>query len=100
MDVKRKLSPISEAMKYSIGVVGLQQRKTPKSQQRTVKASSVRFDEGKNWMVGKKPCARDGQIAVVYQDYMLIFGGDRHMMSFHDVYYFRMDEALRVMNDT
>jgi hypothetical protein len=42
-------------------------------------------------MLGKKPCARDGQTAVVYENSLLIFGGDRHMMSFHDVYFFRMD---------
>jgi hypothetical protein len=26
---------------------------------------------------------------------MVIFGGDRHMMSFNDVYLFRMDKALK-----
>ncbi len=55
----------------------------------------IRYDSKRNFLIGKKPCARDGQTASVYCDYMVIFGGDRHMMSFNEVYLFRMDKALK-----
>lgn len=35
---------------------------------------------------GKRPCARDGHITVIMGDEILIFGGDRHQMSFNDIY--------------
>lgn len=38
-----KLSPVSEAMKYSLGVVGVN-KSTPKSHRRVVKVPMVRFD--------------------------------------------------------
>ena len=37
-------------------------------------------------MIGKKPCARDGHCAVIIANELVIFGGDRHQMSFNDIY--------------
>lgn len=34
----------------------------------------------------KKPCARDGHSACLYNDHLIIFGGDRHMMGFNDMF--------------
>lgn len=90
-EAPRRLSPVSEAMKYSIAVVGVQRRRP----QRALRAPPVVYSQEKNCLVGKRPCARDGQAAVLYQNCMLIFGGDRHMMTFHDVYFLELDEVLR-----
>lgn len=45
-----------------------------------------------NLIVGRKPCARDGHNTVVYGPALIIFGGDRHQMSFNDIY--RLDMNL------
>jgi len=34
----------------------------------------------------KRPCARDGHSASLNGDKMIIFGGDRHLMSFNDLF--------------
>lgn len=39
-----------------------------------------------NIVVDKKPCARDGHCAVLLGSTLVIFGGDRHQMSFNDIY--------------
>lgn len=39
-----------------------------------------------NIVIGKKPCARDGHCSVMIGDELIIFGGDRHQMSFNDIY--------------
>ncbi len=45
-------------------------------------------------MIGKKPCARDGHAGLVFEDSIVIIGGDRHMMSFNDAYLFKMDKGI------
>jgi len=44
------------------------------------------YDESHRFIIGKKPCARDGQTVSVWQNKLYIFGGDRHLMSFNDLY--------------
>ena len=44
------------------------------------------YDESGRFIIGKKPCARDGHTLNVLKDKMYIFGGDRHLMSFNDLY--------------
>ena len=39
-----------------------------------------------NLIIGKKPCARDGHCSVVIKDELIVFGGDRHQMSFNDIH--------------
>jgi len=39
---------------------------------------------------GKRPAARDGHTGIVFQDYLIIFGGDRHHMPFNDSYVFNL----------
>jgi len=39
-------------------------------------------------LIGHKPCARDGHAALLFDNNnkMIVFGGDRHKMSFNDIY--------------
>lgn len=39
-----------------------------------------------NSIIGKKPCARDGHATIVVDHLLIIFGGDRHQMSFNDIH--------------
>lgn len=43
---------------------------------------------------GRKPCARDGHTSVSFGSKMLIFGGDRHKMSFNDLYMLNMKQMI------
>ena len=52
----------------------------------TVSKFSMPLTDSSTTKQGKKPCARDGHQACVYNNYMLIFGGDRHNMSFNNVF--------------
>lgn len=40
----------------------------------------------KNSISGKRPCARDGHSTILVNDTLVIFGGDRHQMSFNDIH--------------
>lgn len=40
----------------------------------------------KNSIIGKRPCARDGHSTIVINNMMVVFGGDRHQMSFNDIH--------------
>ena len=37
-------------------------------------------------MRGKRPAARDGHTGYVFENHMVVFGGDRHHMPFNDTY--------------
>ena len=39
---------------------------------------------------GKRPAARDGHTGIIFQDNLLVFGGDRHHMPFNDSYVFNL----------
>jgi len=42
---------------------------------------------------GAKPTARDGHISIVdSKGYMYVFGGDRHLMPFNDLYMIKLEE--------
>ena len=49
--------------------------------------------EIRNKISGKKPCARDGHSAVIHKGHIIIFGGDRHRMSFNDMFIFNLEYA-------
>lgn len=55
----------------------------------------IMFDETHRFIVGKKPCARDGQTLSVCGSKMYIFGGDRHLMCFNDLYAFDLEKGLK-----
>lgn len=43
-------------------------------------------------IAGRVPCARDGHTALNYNGKMVVFGGDRHKISFGDIHYFLMNQ--------
>ena len=95
----RASSPTTEAMKSSLQRIGGQKQKST-----LVKANnsslSLEMEEGRpmvqynnetGLLMGKKPCARDGQACCLVEGKLLVFGGDRHLMSFADLYLFNLD---------
>lgn len=52
------------------------------------------YDDSHRFIIGKKPCARDGQSLVVLGSKMYILGGDRHLMAFNDLYSFDLEKGL------
>lgn len=89
-------SPTTEAMKNSIMAIKFD----PKFFNSEVKAkynkehSSMLINAGSNTIKGKKACARDGCSGSMYQDKLVIFGGDRHLMAFHDLYFLNVKQIL------
>lgn len=55
----------------------------------------IMYDDSHRYIIGKKPCARDGQSVSVYKDCMYIFGGDRHLMAFNDLYSFDLVKGIQ-----
>lgn len=48
-----------------------------------------------HFVPGKKPCARDGHNAVLLDKEIIFFGGDRHHMSFNDIYVLHLDAVIK-----
>ena len=48
---------------------------------------------------GKRPAARDGHTGVIFQDHLVVFGGDRHHMPFNDSYVFNLANELGQMQN-
>ena len=95
-----KLETSSQAMKNSLDVIGNPDPKTRVPDGRLTdfgKESHSKFlsplSNNSNLIVGKKPCARDGHCAVILNNDLVIFGGDRHQMSFNDIYKLNMEMA-------
>ena len=88
-----KLETSSQAMKNSLDVIGNPDPKIKVSEEKLTdfgKESVSKFMEplqnNSNIMIGKKPCARDGHCSVMIGEELVIFGGDRHQMSFNDIH--------------
>jgi len=60
--------------------------------------SQIRFfqDDQSNIskLTGIRPCARDGHTANIFKDRLIIFGGDRHKMTFQDIYIYNLMTLL------
>ena len=104
-DMRKELvihSPTTEAMKNSINTIKIELKVDLKSSLvEKMKSNNnnnmmlINPNEKKvNLIKGKKPCARDGCSANVYKDKIVIFGGDRHMMTFHDMFFLNLKLAL------
>lgn len=52
------------------------------------------YDPTNRYIIGKKPCARDAHTCLLHNNKMLIFGGDRHLMCFSDLYYFDLKKGI------
>ena len=57
--------------------------------------SIINFVPPNGKIAGHRPCARDGHSASIYKGKIIIFGGDRHKMSFNDIYLFNLDKAIK-----
>lgn len=90
---KRKHSPTSEALIFSLNTMGEQ----PRGDISNANLPKVIYDSEKGHVIGKKPCARDGHAALLHEDSMIILGGDRHMVSFNDAYIFKLDKGVNLL---
>lgn len=95
------LETSSQAMKNSLDVIGNPDPKMKQEDRLTDfgKESHSKFLEplhnNSNIVVGKKPCARDGHVSVIIDDELIIFGGDRHQMSFNDIFKLNLKLATK-----
>ena len=86
----RAMTPITEIMEKS--TLNLLQDKS------TTKIIES-FDPNKTIIENpKKICARDGHSACIYNNNLIIFGGDRHQMAFNDLYTISMDIWEKIKN--
>lgn len=46
-------------------------------------------------IAGRRPAARDGHSSLIFKDFLVIFGGDRHHMPFNDIYYLDLAKELQ-----
>ena len=95
-----KLETSSQAMKNSLDVIGNPDPKMKIPEGRITdfgKESVSKFLEplanNSNLIIGKKPCARDGHNCAVLNNELIIFGGDRHQMSFNDIFKLNLELA-------
>ena len=96
------LETSSQAMKISLDVIGNPDPKMKTPEDRITdfgKVSVSKFlgplKNHTNVIMGKKPCARDGHCSVVMGGELIICGGDRHQMSFNDIYKLDLSKASK-----
>ena len=86
-------SPTTETMKKSINSLNLN---TKNHQEK--KENIFLKDGGGNHpgfvLKDRKPCARDGCSANLYNNKLIIFGGDRHNMTFKDMYWLDLEKII------
>lgn len=93
------LSPTTEAMKNSIVATktelkyGNSTHNSNNSMNGSKNGKKLLISEEKKFSLirGKKPCARDGASGNIYNNKLLLFGGDRHLMTFHDLFFLNLD---------
>ena len=85
----RSLSPTTESMLKTLETIGNQESTKKELKQ------EIMYDDTHRFIIGKKPCARDGQSVSLYNNKMYIFGGDRHLMAFNDLYSFDLEKGLK-----
>ena len=49
-------------------------------------------------MKGRRPAARDGHTGMVFENHMIVFGGDRHHMPFNDCYVLDLQTEIQNLN--
>lgn len=84
------LSPTTETMKKSINSLGLHLD----SQNQHEKKEIIRdiMNNSNLTVKDKKPCARDGCSGNLLENKLILFGGDRHNMTFKDLYILDLDK--------
>ena len=48
--------------------------------------NTSKFDFKTNRIIGRRPGGRDGHSAINFQGSLIIFGGDRHLMAYNDLF--------------
>lgn len=97
-------SPTTEAMKNSINAIKIEIKTAghaffSSKNNNNNKEIFVNINEKKiNLIKGKKPCARDGFSMIKYKEKAVIFGGDRHLMAFHDMFFLNLKMAIEEIN--
>lgn len=96
------LETSSQAMKISLDVIGNPDPKMKVQEDKLTdfgKESVSKFLEplhnNSNIVIGKKPCARDGHCSIIIGEELVLFGGDRHQMSFNDIYKLNLKLAIK-----
>jgi hypothetical protein len=94
------VSPTTEAMKNSINTIKIDGKIEYKNLFDKIKnKDNLRAEEKKSNLIReKKACARDGCSGVLYGDKIVYFGGDRHKMTFHDMYFFNLKDIDSDLN--
>ncbi|EGR29859.1 kelch motif family protein, putative [Ichthyophthirius multifiliis] len=110
LSLYRDLSPTSEAIKNTLNGFFIFQQKNiyiqlvignpSKNINQFAKSKVCKFNQPlkdqTNLIVGKKPCARDGHKCDFYgKDKLIVFGGDRHKMSFNDIHILDLNLLLQ-----
>jgi len=88
-------SPTTETMKKSINSLNLNFK--GQAHERKDYSFIYNKDQGINMnfiMKERKPCARDGFSANIYTNKLVIFGGDRHNMTFKDCYWLELEKIV------
>ena len=50
-------------------------------------------------MKGRRPPARDGHTGIVFENHMVVFGGDRHHMPFNDLFALDLESEFEKRTD-
>eukprot|EP00919_Chromeraceae_sp_WS-2016_P057542 GHVR01136396.1.p1 GENE.GHVR01136396.1~~GHVR01136396.1.p1 ORF type:complete len:163 (-),score=7.41 GHVR01136396.1:471-959(-) len=94
----------SQAMKNSLDIIGDPNPKRNGSIDKikdfgkpTISKFLEPLTNNSNLIMGKRPCARDGHCSAIIKDELIIFGGDRHQMSFNDIYKLNLQMADKLM---
>ncbi|EGR29299.1 kelch motif family protein, putative [Ichthyophthirius multifiliis] len=93
----RNNSPTTETMKNSIVSVGNpigKNKNSLKIQDQSKTNIQQQFDFKQNKVMGRRPCARDGHSAIICDNQCFIFGGDRHLMAYNDIYIVDLDKII------
>lgn len=84
-------SPTTEAMKNSIIAI---KGETKINAMKEIYQNNIVVNGNSNTIKGKKPCARDGCTGNLFNGKLVIFGGDRHLMAFHDLYFLNIKHLI------
>lgn len=92
-------SPTSEAMKNALITIGNPMPELKVKKGKTTDFGRITYSKFlepikayAHLKIGKKPCARDGHNAIVDGNKLVVFGGDRHKMSFNDLFMLSLDK--------
>ena len=95
-------TPTTESMRKSIMGLGFHNDKNldyyvqKQALENTRMSLNKLNDKNVSIKIGAKPCARDGHSAWIDSNKLYIFAGDRHRMSFNDLYVLNLDYLSKI----